>query len=211
MKAKAVKLLLALTTLALVLFLPGPGDTIAEEIQQDNGMIQCLAASRDALMTLEFPAAGGPVQGQYLVSYTAHDTSALYDEDGSWEYYNEDRITNMQVQFSGNYSGGVEGSFSGLRAVGSATVEIDNLFDDKFDRSYRAEMDSPAQAEWGPGGSLAITGITGTFEPVSVNANEIPNTEWDQVQPSGFADPTMICAPAQRPQTPQDVACFILY
>ena len=209
MKAKAVKLLLALTTLALVLFLPGPGDTIAEEIQQDNGMIQCLAASRDALMTLEFPAAGGPVQGQYLVSYTAHDTSALYDEDGSWEYYNEDRITNMQVQFSGNYSGGVEGSFSGLRAVGSATVEIDNLFDDKFDRSYRAEMDSPAQAEWGPGGSLAITGITGTFEPVSVNANEIPNTEWDQVQPSGFADPTMICAPAQRPQTPQDVACFI--
>ena len=209
MSGKTGKLLLVLATLALVLFLPGPGSTIAKENLQDAGMIQCLAASRDALMALEFPAEGGAVTGQYLVSYTAHDTSALYDEDGSWDYYDEDRTVTQELQIAGFYSGGVEGSFTNLRVTGTATAFIDNLQDDRFDRSYRSEMDSPATAIWGPGGSLTLTGMQGEFELVSVNSSEIPNTEWLDPEGFGFADPTMICTPAQRAQTLEDIACFI--
>jgi hypothetical protein len=193
----------------MVVPLSGPGPTMAKESEQETGMIQCVASSRDALMTMEFPSSGGAVQGQYLVNFTAHDTSALYDEDGSWDYYDEDRTVSMQVQFSGVYSGGEEGTFSGLRVTGTAAVDIDNLFDNRFDRSYGAEMDSPATATWGPGNSLTLTGIQGEFEPVSVNASDIPNTEWLAPEGFGFSDPTMICTPAQRAQTPQDVACFI--
>ena len=209
MRSKTVRVLVLLATVAMVISLLGPGSTMARESQQDSGMIKCLAASRDALMTLEFPADGGAVTGQYLVNYTAHDSSPLFDELGAWEYYDEDRTVSQSVQFSGSYSGGEEGSFSDLRVRGTGTAYIDNLGDDRFDRSYRAEIDSSATATWGPGSSLTITGIAGTFELVSVNTNEIPNTEWLDPQGFAFPDPTMVCAPAQRPQTPEDVACFI--
>ena len=209
MRAMSVRIPLVLMCLGLVVSLSGPGPTMAKEKEQEAGMIQCLASSRDAVMSMQFPAAGGTVKGQYIVSFTAHDTSPLYDQDGSFDYYDEDRTTNMMVDFSGNYAGGEEGSFSGLRVSGWATVGIDNLEDDRFDRSYRAEMDSPAAAVWGPGGSLTITGITGTFRVVSVNANVIPNTAWDEAQVGHFPDPTMICSPAPEAQTLEDISCTI--
>ena len=168
MKGKLPRALLLVTSLWLLVSLSGHPRTMAEESRQDTGMVQCLAASRDALMSLEFPAAGGAVTGQYLVSYTAHDSSPLYDSDGTWQYYNEDRSVNQEVQIAGSYSGGIEGSFSNLRVVGTAIAHVDNLQDDRFDRSYRAEMDSPATATWGPGNSLTLTGIQGEFELVSV-------------------------------------------
>jgi len=209
MRAMSVRIPLVLMCLGLVISLSGPGPTMAKEKEQEAGMIQCLASSRDAVMSMQFPAAGGVVQGRYIVSFTTHDTSPLYDQDGSFDYYNEDRLTNMMVDFSGNYAGGEGGSFSGLRVSGSATVDIDNLEDDRFDRSYRAEMDSPAAGVWGPGGTLAITGITGTFRVVSVNANVIPNTAWDEAQVGTFPDPTMICSPAPEVQTLEDIACVV--
>ncbi|HEM62472.1 MAG TPA: hypothetical protein ENO24_09290, partial [Chloroflexi bacterium] len=209
MKGKLPRALLLVTSLWLLVSLSGHPRTMAEESRQDTGMVQCLAASRDALMSLEFPAAGGAVTGQYLVSYTAHDSSPLYDSDGTWQYYNEDRSVNQEVQIAGSYSGGIEGSFSNLRVVGTAIAHVDNLQDDRFDRSYRAEMDSPATATWGPGNSLTLTGIQGEFELVSVNASDIPNTEWLDPQGFGFPDPTMICSPMHRAQTLQDISCFI--
>lgn len=209
MRAMSVRIPLVLMCLGLVVSLSGPGPTMAKEKEQEAGMIQCMASSRDAVMSMQFPAAGGAVQGQYIVSFSAHDTSPLYDQDGSFDYYDEDRSTNMMVDFSGNYAGGEEGSFSGLRLSGWATVDIDNLEDDRFDRSYRAEMDSPAAGVWGPGGTLAITGITGTFRVVSVNANVIPNTAWDEAQVGHFPDPTMICSPAPEAQTLEDISCTI--
>jgi hypothetical protein len=209
MKTRVLRVLFVLVSLAVAVLLAGPGTTLAEESQQDTGMIQCVAASRDALMMLEFPADGGAVTGEYLVSYTAHDSSPLFDEFGAWEYYDEDRTISQSVQFSGFYSGGEEGSFSDLRVRGSGTAYIDNLGDDRFDRSYRAEIDSPATATWGPGSSLTLGGITAIFELVSINTNDIPNTEWLDPQGFGFPEPTMVCKPATGPQTPQDVACFV--
>src|SRR4030042_1575444 len=209
MKTSLLSVLFVLASLAVAVLLAGPGASLAEESQQDTGVIQCLASSRDAVMSMQFPAAGGPVQGQYIVSFTAHDTSPLYDQDGSCDYYDEDRSTNMMVDVSGNYGGGEEGSLSGLRVSGWATVDVDNLEDDRFDRSYRAEMDSPAAGVWGPGGTLAITGIAGTFRVVSVNANVIPNTAWDEAQVGHFPDPTMICSPAPEAQTLEDISCTI--
>ena len=209
MKGKLPRALLLVTSLWLLVSLSGHPRTMAEESRQDTGMVQCLAASRDALMSVEFPAAGGAVTGQYLVSYTAHDSSPLYDSDGTWQYYNEDRSVNQEVQITGSYAGGVEGSFSNLRVTGTATAFVDNLDDDRFDRSYRAEMDSPATATWGPGDSLTLTGIQGEFELVSVNATDIPNTEWLDPEGFGFPDPTMICSPMHRAQTLEDIACFI--
>ncbi len=209
MKSRLLRAWLLLACLTLALPLSGSPPIRADEHEQETGMIQCLAASRDALMTLEFPASGGAVTGQYLVSYTAHDSSPLYDSDGTWDYYDEDRTVSQSVEFSGLYSGGAEGSFSDLRVQGTGTAYIDNLTDDRFDRSYRAEIDSPATATWGPGSSLTIEGINATFELVSVNTSEIPNTEWLDPQGFAFPDPTMVCTPAMSPQTPQDVACFI--
>jgi hypothetical protein len=209
MRTKAVRVLIVLATVALVISLPGPGPTMANENLQDTGMIQCQAASRDALMTLEFPAGGGSVTGQYLVSYTAHDTSPLYDSDGTWDYYDEDRTVTQEVQITGSYSGGAEGSFSNLRVVGAGSADIDNLEDDRFDRSYRGEIDSPATATWGPGGTLAISGISAEMGLVSINANDIPNTEWLEPQGFNFPDPTMVCNPQPSVQTLEDIACII--
>jgi hypothetical protein len=209
MKGKLSRASLLVTCLLLLMFLSGHPPTMAKENSQDTGMIQCLAASRDALMALEFPAAGGAVTGQYLVNYTAHDSSPLYDSDGTWEYYDEDRTVSQEVQITGSYAGGVEGPFSNLRVTGTATAFVDNLDDDRFDRSYRAEMDSPATATWGPGGSLTLTGIQGEFELVSVNATDIPNTEWLDPEGFGFPEPTMICTPAQATRTLEDISCVI--
>jgi hypothetical protein len=209
MKGKLLRACLLLACLTLALPLSGSPAIRAEENRQQTGMIQCLAASRDALMTLEFPAGGGAVTGQYLVSYTAHDTSPLYDSDGTWDYYDEDRTITQNVKISGSYSGGIEGSFSNLRVTGTGTAEIDNLEDDRFDRSYRAEMDSPATATWGPGSSLALTGIQGQFELVSVNSSEIPDAEWLDPEGFSFPDPTMVCTPSPSVQMLEDIACFI--
>jgi hypothetical protein len=209
MKAKLPRALLLATSVFLLVCLSDRPPTMAEEDRQATGMIQCLAASRDALMVLEFPADGGAVTGQYLVSYTAHDTSPLYDSDGTWDYYDEDRTVTQEVQVTGSYAGGSEGSFSNLRVTGTGTAFVDNLDDDRFDRSYRAEMDSPATAVWGPGSSLTLTGIQGEFELVSVNASDIPNTEWLDPEGFGFPDPTMVCTPVQAAQTLEDIACII--
>ena len=129
MKTRLLRVLFVLASVALTVALSGPDRTLAEESQQETGMIQCLAASRDALMTLEFPADAGSVTGQYLVSYTAHDTSPLYDSDGTWDYYDEDRTVTQGVQITGSYSGGAEGSFSNLRVMGAGSADIDNLED----------------------------------------------------------------------------------
>jgi hypothetical protein len=209
MKSKLPRAWLLLACLTLALPLSGSPSIKADENKQETGMIECLAASRDALMVLEFPADGGVVTGQYLVNYTAHDSSPLYDSDGTWDYYDEDRTISQSVEFSGLYSGGVEGSFSDLRVRGTGTADIDNLEDDRFDRSYRGEIDSPATATWGPGNSLTITGINATFELVSVNSGEIPNTEWQEPDDFVFPDPTMICTPKPAVQTLEDIACFI--
>jgi hypothetical protein len=158
---------------------------------------------------LEFPVDGGVVTGQYLVSYTAHDSSPLFDELGAWQYYDEDRTISQNVQFSGFYSGGEEGPFSDLRVRGSGTAYIDNLGDDRFDRSYRTEIDSPATATWGAGSSLTLGGITAIFELVSINMNEIPNTEWLDPEGFSFPEPTMVCTPGPPVQTLEDIACFI--
>jgi len=209
MKTRLLRVLFVLASVALTVALSGPDRTLAEESQQETGMIQCLAASRDALMTLEFPADAGSVTGQYLVSYTAHDTSPLYDSDGTWDYYDEDRTVTQGVQIIGSYSGGAEGSFSNLRVMGAGSADIDNLEDDRFDRSYRGGIDSPATATWGPGGTLAITGISAEMGLVSVNANDIPNTEWLEPQGFNFPDPTMVCTPRPSVQTLEDIACTI--
>jgi hypothetical protein len=209
MKTRLVTVLFVLVSLALMVSLSGPGTTLAEQGQQETGMIQCQAASRDALMTLEFPVAGGAVQGEYLVSYVAHDSSPLYDSDGTWDYYDEDRTVTMRVEISGSYGGGEEGSFSNLRVVGAGSADIDNLEDDRFDRSYEGDIDSPATATWGPGGTLAMSGIRAEASLVSINATDIPNTEWLEPQGFNFPDPTMVCTPRPRVETLEDIACFI--
>lgn len=209
MRAWLVRVLLLLSCLAMVVPLSGPGPTMAKESEQETGMIQCTSFSRDAIMEVTFPEAGGAVQGRYVVDFTAHDNSPLYGEDGTWNYYAEDRHVTQNVEFGGTYSGGEEGSFSGLRVTGTAFVDIDNLEDDKFDRSYRAEMDSPATATWGPGGSLTVTGINAELVPVSQNASSIPNTEWLDADAAAFPDPTMVCTPGPAVQTLEDIACFI--
>lgn len=209
MKTRLLRVLFVLASLVLLASLAGPGTSLAEESQQGTEMIQCQAASRDALMTLEFPTAGGAVQGEYLVSYVAQDSSPLYDSDGTWDYYDEDRAVTMRVQISGSYGGGEEGSFSNLRVTGAGNADIDNLEDDRFDRSYRGEIDSPATATWGPGGTLAITGISAEVSLVSINATDIPNTEWLQPQGFNFPDPTMVCTPRPSVQTLEDIACVL--
>jgi hypothetical protein len=205
MKAGLVRISLLLACLAMIIPLSGPGSMMAQE----EGTIRCTSFSRDAVMELTFPEAGGAVQGQYLVDFTAHDTSPLYDSDGTWDYYDEDRYVSQSVTFSGTYAGGEEGSFSGLRVRGTATVVIDNLEDDRYDRSYRAEMDSPATATWGPGGTLTITGMDADLVPVSQNANLIPNTRWLDAEASAFPDPTMVCTPGPSVQTLEDISCII--
>jgi hypothetical protein len=209
MKTGFLRALFVLASLTLMVSLSGPGTTLAEGSQQQTGMIQCQAASRDALMTLEFPSAGGAMQGEYLVSYVAHDSSPLYDSEGTWDYYDEDRTVTQRVEISGFYQGGEEGSFSNLRATGVGSADIDNLEDDRFDRSYRGEIDSPATATWGAGGTLAISGINADMGLVSINATDIPNTEWLEPQGFNFPDPTMVCTPQPSVQTLEDIACTI--
>ncbi len=210
MRAWLVRVLLLLSCLAMVVPVCGPEPTMAKESEQETGIIQCTSFSRDTMVELTFPAAGGPVQGSYLSQYTAHDTSPLYDEDGSWDYYDEDRTVTTNTEFSGTYSGGENGVFSGFQVAGTAAVDIDNLFDDRFDRSYRAVLNTPGTATRGPGGSVNISGVTGEFTLTSVNASEIPNTEWLS-PPSGVFphDITLVCTPQPRVQTPQDISCFI--
>jgi hypothetical protein len=200
---------LLLICLAVVVPLSGPRSMMAQEGVEEEGMIVCRARSDSALMELTLPEAGGAVEGFYVVRYTAHDTTPLYDEDGTLDYYDEDREVSENVEFSGTYSGGEQGSFSGLRVRGTGAVTIDNLEDDKFDRSYAVQMDSPATAVWGPGGTLSITGMTDEMTPVSINANHIPNTEWLEIDAVHFPDPTMVCGPRPRVQTLEDIACII--
>jgi hypothetical protein len=177
--------------------------------EQEEGMIRCTSFSRDSIMEVTFPEVGGAVQGTYLVNYTAHDTSPLYDSDGTWDYYDEDREVFENVTFSGTYSGGEEGSFSGLRVTGTGYVKITNLDDSRFNRSYTVEVDSPATATWGPGGSLTISGMNAEMTLVSINASDIPNTEWLDPDAVSFPDPTMVCTPGPSVQTLEDIACFI--
>jgi hypothetical protein len=209
MSARSARVFLLLTCLAIIVPLSGPGSMMAQEGEEEDEMIQCTSFSRDAIMDLQFPAAGGAVQGRYVVDFTAHDNSPLYDQDGTWAYYAEDRHVSQSVQFSGTYSGGEEGSFSGLRVTGTAFVDIDNLEDDRFDRSYRAEMDSPATATWGPGGTLAISGMNAELVPVSQSASSIPNTEWLDADAAAFPDPIMVCTPRPSVQTLEDISCVI--
>lgn len=209
MKTGLLRTLFLLASLTLLVALSGPDTTLADVSQQETGMIQCQAASRDALMTLEFPTAGGAVRGEYLVSYVAHDRSPLYDSDGTWDYYDEDRTVTQRVEISGSYQGGEEGSFSNLRVNGAGSANIDNLEDDRFDRSYSGEIDSPATATWGPGGTLAISGINAEMGLVSINASDIPNTEWLDPQGFNFPDPTMVCSPRPSVQTLEDIACVL--
>jgi hypothetical protein len=209
MKTRLLSILFVLASLTLIGSLSGPETTLADVSRQETGMIQCQAASRDALMTLEFPTAGGAVRGEYLVSYVVHDSSPLYDSDGTWDYYDEDRTVTQRVEISGFYQGGEEGSFSNLRVTGSGSANIDNLEDDRFDRSYSGEIDSPATATWGPGGTLTISGINAEMGLVSINATSIPNTEWLDPQGFNFPDPTMVCTPRPSVQTLEDIACVI--
>ena len=190
-RSRSIRVVLLLALLLILCLTTLPGPMIAQE--QGEGMVECLSSSEDATVRLEFPAGGGEVHGSYQSSYTAQDVSLLYDEDGSSDHYAERRRVTINVQVSGSYSGGEEGVFA-LQVTGGSSVDIDNLEDDRFDRSYRAELDASATGARNADGSITLGGMAAEFVPVAKNAKQIPNTRW--LQPpsvSSFGDLTLPC------------------
>lgn len=209
MRERLIRVLLLLACVAIIVPLSGPRPMMAQEGGEEEGMIQCTGSGLNAVIELKFPAAGGAVQGAYILDYTAHDTTPLW-KDGTLDYYDEDREVEIFSQFSGTYSGGEQGSFSGLRVTGGGTVEMKNLEDEIFNRSYDVQMDSPATAVWGASGNLIIRDITGEFTPMDVNANEIPNTEWEDPESGVFPhELNLVCESHAHPPTPQDISCVV--
>lgn len=175
MRPRLARIPLLLICFALIVPLCGPASTRAQGDGEET--IRCRCHSDAGSMELEFPADGGPIEGSYRSAYTEEDTPLLYDEDGSGALYAEQRSVSIAIEFGGEYSGGDTGLFTFL-VRGSATVDIDNLEDDRFDRSYRAELDTTTTGHWNEDGTLTVHDIAGQFTPVGMSANDIPNTEW---------------------------------
>ena len=202
MRSRSIGVLLLLACVALMVSTGGPGLVMA--LQGEGEVIQCHSYSQDRTMSLEFPASGGEVQGSYVSDYTVQDTSLLYDEDGSSDYYAEERRVSINIQLSGSYAGN-DTSFFSLQVAGSGAVDIDNLDDDRFDRSYRAVLDAKATADRNEDGSVTVRGMTAEFTPVTRNANEIPNTRWLEA-PSTPIPPELTLSCTGWPEVPSENA-----
>jgi hypothetical protein len=195
MRANMIRVLLLLAGLALVVPLSRTEATVAQE---EGQIIRCQCSSEGRFVTLEFPANGGAARGTYANAYTVEDSSLLFDEEGSSDYYSEKRSVDVGAEFAGTYSPEGPPAFS-LRVTGSASVDIDNLEDDKFDRSYRATLDGTATGVLNDDGSITIGGIKAEFVVEGADAEEIPNTQWlDPSPPSMPRELTLSCA-AGRP------------
>jgi hypothetical protein len=181
MSVRLTKVLLLLTSLGMMVFVSGPSPMMAQEAGE---VVQCHAYSEDAMMTLEFPTSGGGVSGSYVSDYSVQDTSLLYDEDGSSDQYDEERSVSINLEFSGTFTPESAPAFS-LSVTGGGSVDIDNLEDDRFDRSYRAVVDGTASGIMNDDGSITVTGVAAEFTPVGKEASEIPNTVW--LEPSSTA------------------------
>ncbi|TKJ31039.1 MAG: hypothetical protein CEE40_03025 [Chloroflexi bacterium B3_Chlor] len=201
MRARSARVVL-LACLPLMVLSAGAGVTLGW--QGGDEVIQCHSSSEEGVMNLEFPAGGGAVEGSYASDYTAHDTSLLYDEDGSSQYYAEQRTVRIDIQFSGSYSGSDGGVFS-FQIVGSGRVDIDNLEGDRFDRSYRAELEGGATGSRNEDGSITIRSVTAEFTPVARNASEIPNTRWLE-PPSTPVLPELTLTCTGWPEVPSEIA-----
>jgi hypothetical protein len=226
-RAAFTRVSVLLICLTMIVPLSTPLSMMAQEGEDEEGMIYCYCYFDEGLedyqppkqsvsMELEFPAAGGQVRGTYRSTFVGGHMSRLYDEDGSARDYVEERTVSAVIEFDGFYSGGDTGVFT-LDASGSATVDIDNSVDDRFDRSYRAELTNPAfdlsataDGVRNPDGSVTISAMSGEFTPVSIDASEIPNTEW--VQPSAETispNLTLNCTKKERAETPPEMSCSI--
>lgn len=209
MRARFTRILLFFTCLAIVAPLSGPMPMMAQEAGVGEGMVYCHCHSDDASMELEFPAAGGPVQGRYVSSYTVTDTSLLYDEDGSAEYYEEERSIDVSIHLGGSYLDVHSGSFP-VRISGSARADIDNLEDDRFDRSYRAELNGTATVVLNAAGTITVESISAGFTSVEKEANEIPNTEWSEPPSTLIADSlSLVCTTRPAVPVPPQTSCTI--
>jgi hypothetical protein len=227
MRASFIRVLVLLICAAAIVPLSGPLSMMAQEDEDEEGMVYCycyfeegteslLPPKHDVSMELEFPAAGGQVRGSYRSIFVGGHMSRLYDEDGSSQDYMEERTVSVNMQFDGFYTGGDTGVFS-LEATGTARVDIDNSVDDRFDRSYQAELTNPAfdvaataEGVRNPDGSVTISGMSGQFVPVSIDANEISNTEW--VEPSAETvspNLTLTCTTQEEAETPPEMSCAI--
>ncbi|HUW96924.1 MAG TPA: hypothetical protein VMW58_14165, partial [Anaerolineae bacterium] len=227
MSARLTRVLLLLACLALLVPLSGLSSMMAQDEGEEEGMVYCscyfeegtenlLPPKYDVSMELEFPTAGGQVQATYRSTFVGGHMSRLYDEGGSSQDYMEERTVNVIMQFDGFYSGGDTGVFT-LEATGTATVDIDNSVDDRFDRSYRAELRNPAfdldataDGIRNADGSVTISEMSGQFAPVSIDAEEIPNTEWLE-PPTANISPelTLTCTTRPQAETPPEMSCAI--
>jgi hypothetical protein len=210
MISKLTKILVLSACVALAVALSGPTAMTAQEGDEAVTMVHCRCSSVDSIMELAFPADGGQVQGTFLSSYIRDGTSLLYNQDASSDYYEERRAVDVGIHFSGSFSGGKSGAFSGFRATGSATVAIDNRNDDRFDRSYSAELDTPVTIALNADGTITVGGFGDGFTLVGSDANEIPNAEWLD-PPTGVIpdDLTLTCTTRSQAQNPAEASCQI--
>jgi hypothetical protein len=184
-----IRVLLLLACLVMVVPLSAPEVTVAQE----GEILQCVCASDEGTISLEFPADGGAVTGTYVSSRVVEDVSLLFDEDGSSQEYSESRTVNVSLEFTGTYSPGDSPRFT-LQIDGVGTVDIDNLDDDRFDRSYEATLEGDATGDFNEDGSITIGGITAEFALESVDADEVPGTRWlDPPPPSIPRELTLSC------------------
>jgi hypothetical protein len=205
MRRNLIRVLLLLACLMMVVPLSAPEVTVAQE----GEILQCVCESDEGTMSLEVPADGGAVTGTYLSSRVVEDVSLLFDEDGSSDEYTEERAVNLSVELTGTYSPDDSPPLS-LQLSGAGTVNIDNLDDDRFDRSYEATLEGSATGDLNDDGSLSITGVTAEFTPSGVDAEEIPGTAWQE--PGAAAIPTeftLYCAPLAAATAPPAMGCTI--
>jgi hypothetical protein len=196
MTRNLIRVPLLLACLMMVVPLSTPEVTVAQE----GEILQCVCESDEGRMSLEFPAHGGAVTGTYVSSRVVEDVSLLFDEDGSSAEYTESRTVNVSLELSGTYSPEDSPPFT-LQIGGRGTVDIDNLDDDRFDRSYDATVEGSATGDLNDDGSLSITRVAAQFTPSGVDADEIPGTMWQD--PGVVAIPTeftLSCAP-EAPMT----------
>jgi hypothetical protein len=206
MRTNLIRVLLLSICLVIVVSWSGPGATIA---QGESEIFECRCRSEDGVAALRYASAGGDVTGTYELTYAAEDTSLLYDEEGSSENYAEERTVSVIVRFSGTYSPGDSPAFS-LRLAGNGSVAIDNVDDDRFDRSYEATLEGAATGDFNDDSSLAIKGITAEFELQRVDAEEIPDTRWlDPPPPSMPRELTLACDAPQPLALVPDFSCTI--
>jgi hypothetical protein len=185
-----IRFLVLLICMAAMLPLSTPQSTMA---QDEGEILQCRCDSDQATMILEFPAGGGRVSGAYTSSMVAEDVSLLFAEDGSSDEYLEERTVNVSVELSGTYSPDDSPPFS-LQLSGVGTVHIDNLDDQRFDRSYEAALEGTGTGLFNDDGSITLGLMWSEFALASVDAEEIPNTRWlDPPPPTLPRELTLSC------------------